>query len=128
MAKGKKADETTSKPLAWLHGEIKTPPFTEEGRKEAGYLLRLLQRGEKLGMPQAEPLPIVGARCGALRVRDGAHHWRIMYRVDPDAVLILEVYPKKTRKIPQEIMDRCKKRLKDYDEAVKKAAKGSPKS
>lgn len=58
------------KPLAWLHGEIKTPPFTKEGRKEAGDLLRLLQEGEKLGMPQAEPLPIVGPRCGALRVRD----------------------------------------------------------
>src|SRR5262249_31107897 len=31
------------RPVAWLHGEINTPPFTEEGRKEAGDLLRLLQ-------------------------------------------------------------------------------------
>lgn len=122
MAKDK-SGRPTPKPLAWLHGEIKTPPFTDEGRKEAGYLLRLLQQGEKLGMPQAEPLPMVGPRCGALRVRDGAHSWRIMYRVDPDAVLIVEVYAKKTRKVPQEIIDRCKKRLKNYDEAVKKAAK-----
>ena len=106
-----------------LHGEIKTPPFTEEGRREAGYLLRLLQQGEKLDMPQSEPLPIVGPRCGALRVRDGSHSWRIIYRVDADAVLIVEVYPKKTRKIPQEVIDRCKKRLKNYDEIVKKAAK-----
>ena len=95
MAKDKKGEQTTPKPLAWLHGEVKTPPFTAEGRNEAGYLLRLLQQGEKLGMPQAEPLPIVGPRCGALRVRDGAHNWRIMYRVDPDAVLIVEVYPKR---------------------------------
>ena len=55
MAKDKKGERTTTKPLAWLHGEIKTPPFTEEGRREAGYLLRLLQQGERLGMPQAEP-------------------------------------------------------------------------
>ena len=123
----RKDEQTTPKPLAWLHGEIKTPPFTEKGRKEAGYLLRLLQRGEKLGMPQAEPLPTVGPRCGAIRVPDGAHNWRIMYRVDPDAVLIVEVYPKKTRKIPQEIIDRCKKRLKNYDDAAKKAAKEPPK-
>jgi phage-related protein len=123
MAKDKKGEQATPKPLAWLHGEIRTPPFTEEGRKEAGYLLRLLQQGEKLGMPQAEPLPIVGPRCGALRVRDGLHNWRIMYRVDPDAVLIVEVYPKKKRKIPQEIIDRCKRRLRDYDRAVKKTAK-----
>lgn len=66
------------KPLVWLHGGIKTPPFTEEGRKEAGDLLRLLQEGEKLGMPYAERLPSVGSRCGALRVRDGEHNWRIM--------------------------------------------------
>ncbi len=123
MAKGK-GDEADvrpgRKPLAWLHGEIKTPPFTAEGRKEAGDLRRLLQEGEILGMPQAEPLPIVGPRCGALRVRDGRHNWRIMYRVDADAVLILEVYAKKTPKIPQAVIDRCKRRLKAFDDAVKK--------
>ena len=81
--------------------------------------LRLLQQGEQLGMPQAEPLPDVGQRCGALRVRDAEHNWRIMYRIDPDAVLILEVYAKKTRKIPDEVIERCRNRLKRYDEAVK---------
>jgi phage-related protein len=115
------------KPVGWLHGEIKTPPFTAEGRKEAGDLLRLLQEGERLGMPQAEPLPNVGPRCGALRVRDGGHNWRIMYRADPDAILVLEVYAKKTKKIPQEVIDRCKGRLKEYDDAVKKAAQEAAK-
>jgi len=104
-----------------LHGEIKTPPFSAEARQEAGYLLRLLQEGESLGLPQAEPLPIVGPRCGALRIRDGEHNWRIMYRNDPDAVVVVEVYAKKTRKIPQEVIDRCKERLGRYDEAVKSA-------
>ena len=121
MAKESKDEPMAPKPLAWLHGEIKTPPFTDEGRREAGYLLRMLQQGERLSMPLAEPLPSVGHRCGALRVRDGGHNWRIMYRVDSDAILILEVYAKKTRKIPNEIINRCKKRLKDYDDVVKKA-------
>lgn len=115
------------KPVGWLYGKIKTPPFTEEGRKEAGELLRLLQEGERLGMPHAEPLPIIGPQCGALRVRDGEHHWRIVYRVDPDAILVLDVYPKKTRKIPQDVIDRCKKRLKEYDETAKQAAKTATK-
>lgn len=128
MARDKGRTQATPKPLAWLHGEIKTPPFTAEGRREAGYLLRLLQQGEKLGMPHAEPLPIVGARCGAIRVRDGANSWRIMYRVDPDAVLILEVYAKRTRKIPSEIIARCKNRLRTYDEAVQKAAREAPRN
>lgn len=116
-------DEPSRKPLVWLHGEIKTPPFSPEGRYEAGMLLRFLQEGEQLAMPQAEPLPDVGPRCGALRVRDAEHNWRIMYRIDPDAVLILEVYPKKTRKIPDEVIDRCKQRLKQYDAAIKAAKK-----
>ena len=113
-----KHEETFEKPLVWLNGEVKTPPFTAFGRQEAGMLLRLLQEGERLGMPQAEPLPDVGARCGALRVRDAEHNWRIMYRIDTDAILILDVYCKKTRKIPDEVIDRCKKRLTQYDEAV----------
>lgn len=111
------------KPVAWLHGEIKTPPFSEEGRKEAGDLLRLLQEGEKLNMPHAELLPSLGPRCGALRIRDEGHSWRVMYRVDKDAVLIVEVYAKTTRKIPQEVIDRCQRRLKEYDAIAKEAAK-----
>ncbi len=86
-------------------------------------LLRLLQEGEQLGMPQSEPLPNVGRRCGALRVRDAEHNWRIMYRADSDAILVLEVYSKKTRKIPDEVIKRCKDRLSRYDEAVKAANK-----
>lgn len=125
MAKAPSAgnEATGPKPLAWLHGEIKTPPFSAEGRQEAGMLLRLLQNGERLGMPHAEPLREVGLRCGALRVRDAQHNWRIMYRVDTDAVLILEVYPKKTRKIHDEVMERCRQRLRQYDAAVKASKK-----
>jgi phage-related protein len=128
MAKDNLEPEPTRsrrKPVAWLHGEIKTPPFTDDGRREAGELLRLLQEGERLGMPQAESLPSVGARCGAIRVRDGEHNWRIMYRIDSDAVLVLEVYAKKTRKIPDEVIQRCQRRLKSYDDSVMQAAKKS---
>ncbi len=107
------------KELAWLHGDVKTPPFTLEGRQEAGMLLRLLQEGEQLGMPQAEPLPNVGPRCGALRIRDAEHNWRIVYRVDPDAIVILDVYAKKTQQIPDEVIVRCKRRIKRYDAVAK---------
>ena len=113
MAKAKERakDKPSRRPLVWLHGEVKTPPFTAEGRQEAGILLRLLQEGSRLSMPQAEPLPEVGPRCGALRVRDAEHNWRIMFRIDPDAILVLEVYSKKTRKIPDEVIERCQRRL-----------------
>jgi phage-related protein len=122
MAKAREGGPSR-KPVAWLHGSVKTPPFTDEGRQEAGMLLRLLQEGQRLGMPQAEPLPDVGPRCGALRVRDAEHNWRIMYRVDSDAILVVDVYAKKTRRIPDEVIQRCKQRLKQYDAAVKAAKK-----
>lgn len=121
MGKANKVDQDQRprKQLVWLVSEVKTPPFTAEARQEAGMLLRLLQEGEQLKMPQAEPLPDVGPRCGALRVRDAGHNWRIMYRIDADLILILDVYAKKTNKIPDEVIKRCQQRLKNYDAAVK---------
>ena len=49
------------KPLVWLHGEVKTPPFTTTARLEAGVLLRRLQRGEKLALPHSRPMPAIEA-------------------------------------------------------------------
>jgi phage-related protein len=125
MVKETKAGQVkpSRKPLVWLHGEVKSPPFTPKGRQEAGMLLRFLQEGELLEMPQAEPLPDVGPQCGALRVRDAEHNWRIMYRIDSDAILILEVYSKKTPKIPDEVINRCKQRLKRYDSVARSRKK-----
>lgn len=107
------------KPLVWLHGEVKTPPFSQEARIEAGALLRRLQRGEKLSLPQSRPMPVVGARCHELRIQDQDVTWRIMYRVDSDAVIIAEVFSKKTAATPQSVIDVCKRRLRDYDKAAK---------
>ena len=103
------------KPLVWLHGEVKTPPMTYEARVELGYLLRLLQRGESLGMPWSRPMPSIGARCHELRVREATATWRLIYRVDSDAIVILEVFAKKTKTIPQPIVDLCRKRIRAYD-------------
>lgn len=103
------------KPLVWLHGEVKTPPFSSAARLEAGVLLRILQRGDRLGMPASRPMPSVGARCHELRIVDETVTWRIMYRLDEDAVVILEVFAKKTGQTPKHVIDTCKVRLKRYD-------------
>lgn len=103
------------KELVWLHGEIRTPPFSSIARVEAGFLLRRLQQGEHLTMPHSRPMPSVGARCHELRIQDEANTWRIMYRIDEDAILILEVFSKKTQKTPQSVIETCKRRLTHYD-------------
>ena len=102
------------KSLVWLHGEIKTPPFSEDARIEAGFLLRRLQRGEKLSMPQSRPMPEVGKHCHELRINDKNLTWRIVYRVDSDAILLLEIFEKKTGRTPKHVIDACRKRIKVY--------------
>ena len=104
------------KPVVWLHGEVKTPPFTREARLEAGLLLRRLQQGETIEMPQSRPMPSIGVRCHELRVRDRNRNWRIVYRVDTDAILILEVFQKSTQRTPKIVIDNCQRRLREYDE------------
>ena len=104
------------KPLVWLEGEIKTPPFSVEARIEAGTLLRRLQQGDNIGMPHSRPMPSIGKRCHELRVRDEDQNWRIMYRIDSDAIVIVEVFVKKTGATPKNVIDKCKARLKAYDE------------
>lgn len=104
------------KPLAWLQAEIKTPPFSKEARTEAGLLLRRLQQREKLSLPHSRPMPAIGPRCHELRIQDVDTIWRIVYRVDPDAVIIAEVFAKKTPATPKHVIESCRRRLKAYDE------------
>jgi phage-related protein len=107
------------KPLVWLHGEIKTPPLSKEGRFEAGILLRRLQQGENLSLPHSRPMVVIGTRCHELRVVDRDGTWRIVYRTDPDAIVIVDVFSKKTRQTPREVIDRCRSRLRRYDELAR---------
>ena len=105
------------RPLAWLHGEVKTPPFSAAARLEAGHLLRLLQRGHLLSLPHSRPMPVIGSRCHELRVPDGRLTWRIIYRLDTDAVVIVEAFAKKTPQTPREVITTCRRRLGEYDDA-----------
>jgi phage-related protein len=97
-----------------LHSEIKTPPFSAAARVESGALLRRLQRGEKLTLPHSRPMPTIGKACHELRVRDEKANWRIVYYLDVDAVVILDVFAKSTQRTPKTVIDTCKARLKLY--------------
>lgn len=107
--------EQKDKPLVWLHGEVKTPPLSKETRIETGYLLRRLQMGELLSLPQSRPMPSIGRRCHELRIEDQDKTWRIIYRLDPDAVVILDIFEKKSRTTPSKVVENCKRRIRLYD-------------
>lgn len=108
----------SEKDLVWLSGEVKTPPFSKVARVEAGYLLRRLQQGDNLSLPESRPMPSIGKRCHELRISDKNKDWRIIYRIDHDAIIILEVFQKKTQKTPKLVIDTCKKRSTQYDKII----------
>jgi len=103
------------KPLVWLHGMVHSPPFSDEARFEAGYFLRLLLKGWKLSLPQSRPMPSIGKNCHELRIRDKNKNWRIVYWIDNDAIIIVEVFEKKTEQTPQSVIKTCQKRLSEYE-------------
>ena len=65
-------------------------------------------------MPLSRPMPSIGPRCHELRIVDERIDWRVVYRIDTDAIVILDVFEKKTRSTPRQIIEVCKRRLKDY--------------
>jgi phage-related protein len=107
------------KPLVWLHGQVASPPFSREARIEAGYLLRLLQSGANLSLPHSRPMPTIGRACHELRINDQSKTWRIVYRVDSDAILVLDVFEKKTQQTPKSVLDTCRKRLSEFERVLR---------
>jgi phage-related protein len=103
------------KPLVWLHGEVKTPPLSSVARQETGYLLRRLQQGELLSMPWSRPMPSIGAKCHELRITDGSRTWRIIYRIDEDAIVVLDVFRKQSQQTPRSVIEACKRRIRMCD-------------
>jgi len=103
------------KPLVWLRGEVKTPPFTLTlglrpvsccGVCSAGKIWRCL-------IPdQCRPS---APRCHELRVQDQDKSWRIVCRIDGDAIVILEVFRKTTQQTPLRVIEDCKRRLRNYE-------------
>jgi len=66
-------------------------------------------------MPQSHLMPAIGPRCHELRIVDEKVSWRIVYRIDADAIVILEVFEKKTANTPRHVVEVCRRRLKSYE-------------
>ena len=79
-------------------------------------LLRRLQRGEVLSMPESRPMPGIGPRCHELRIDDVVQkrEWRVIYHVGTLAIAILDVFAKRTRRTPDDVIRVCKRRLADF--------------
>jgi hypothetical protein len=99
-----------------MHGELGVPPFTAHAHLEAGALLRQRQRGQAFGLPHSRPVLRWGHRVTGEDA--GRECWtsRIVYRLDADAVIIIEVFSKKTP--ARGVFEVGQRRLRAYDRAA----------
>jgi phage-related protein len=65
-------------------------------------------------------MPTIGSGCHELRIVDVGVNWRLMYHIATDAIVVLEVFAKKTPATPKATIDECRKRLELYRAATLK--------
>ena len=110
--------------MFWVHGEVTSPPFSEEAQKRTGDLLSDLQGGAFVPFPLSRPMPSIGPHCHELRVRDTDKTWRIIYIIHPQAIFVIDVFQKSTRETPQWIIENCRRRLRRIEQAEWRAKHG----
>jgi phage-related protein len=67
-------------------------------------------------------MPGIGSGCHELRVVDRDQTWRIVYHIAWDAIVILDVFSKKTTTTPDTVLQNCRRRLAQY-QALSKGEK-----
>ena len=60
-------------------------------------------------------MPAIGLRCHELRIIDQQVTWRLIYRLEADAIVILEVFRKQSQQTPHAVIDACRKRIQSYE-------------
>ena len=52
-------------------------------------------------------------------MRDEDRNWRLIYRIDSDAIMLAMVFSKTTRTTPDSVIRSAKARLRHYDDSAK---------
>lgn len=78
----------------------------------------MLPEPHLLQFPHSRPMPVVGKQCHELRVVDENASWRLIYRLEPDAVVVLDVFRKTTQQTPLRVIATCQGRLRSYEVAA----------
>ncbi len=106
------------KPIQWLgDSRDRVRRFPQAARREIGYQLSLIQAGRSAG--DWKPIPLVGA--GVIEIRVHAEgEYRVFYVANfEDAVYVLHVFAKKTRKASSLDVELGKRRYRELLERRK---------
>ena len=107
--------------VEWNQKALKTiQAFPDEVKKELGYLIFKLQKGESLTMPFSRSMPSIGKGCHELRVKDESGIYRAFYFLKVKGKLIIfHSFQKKTQKTPQKEIEQGRKNLREMiDEKI----------
>ena len=107
-----------AKPIEWLgDSRDRLRRFPESARREVGFQLSLIQAGRSAG--DWKPIPVVGAGVIEIRVH-AAGEYRVFYVAKfEDAVYVLHVFAKKTRKASSLDVELGRKRYRELLERRK---------
>jgi phage-related protein len=101
-----------TKPVTF-HGDAlqRLRDFPDDARREAGHELHQVQQG--LDPNDWKPMPTIGAGVREIRIRDAVGAYRVIYIATfADAVHVLHVFEKKTKKTARRDLELAATRLR----------------
>lgn len=106
------------KKVVWIKKTLKViQSFPDSVKKELGFFLFKLQRGEILEMPHSRSMPTVAKGCFELRVKAGDGSYRVFYLLKiENKVIVFHAFKKKTQKTPVKEINIARKNLKELNE------------
>jgi phage-related protein len=110
--------KNAAKPIQWLgDSRDRLRRFPQAARREIGYQLSLIQAGRPAS--DWKPIPLVGAGVTEIRVH-AEGEYRVFYVAKlEDAIYVLHVFAKKTRKASSLDVELGKKRYRELLERRK---------
>lgn len=88
--------------------------FPEGVKKDLGYLIHRLQKGDVLTAPYSKPMKSVEVGANELRVKDASGAYRVFYYLKTQkGILIFHAFVKKSQKTPKKEIDQGQKNLKE---------------
>jgi phage-related protein len=99
------------KPIAWIDDSLeRLREFAPDARHDAGYQLEQVQRGDE--PPNWKPMPSIGLGVNEIRVRAGGA-FRVIYVAKfAEAIYVLHVFQKKSRKTNQSDIELSRRRYR----------------
>jgi len=83
--------------------------FPEDARREAGYQLDKVQRGEQ--PTDFKPMKTVGSGTYEIRIKESGDEYRVFYVAKfGDTIYVLHAFQKKSRKTPERHLNSARRR------------------